>query len=275
MSVLTSRHYFSQTILITDDFGKHLLANTLKLPFDEIDLTLNDISNLDSNWWAAGKIVSYSLQDEPFIHIDSDVYFWDKLPERLIESRICAQSPEFFDKKDPSSYYKLIEFEKLISKGGGWLPEFWLDLTKKRQYFEASNCGIFGGNDIELIKGYAQIAKDIIFHKANHSIWSEWPELHLGNVLVEQFFLSLFLDYQNLNRRREITIEYIFGKDENPYAEHNNCPYYTHLISNSKSNSIVQRVIERYVLLNYPEYIPRTVQAAQEIENRVSAGQSH
>jgi hypothetical protein len=71
---LARRHY-SETVLVTDDRGKALLADALRLPFSAVDTSLNALAGRDPCWWALGKLYAYATQSRPFVHIDSDVYF--------------------------------------------------------------------------------------------------------------------------------------------------------------------------------------------------------
>jgi hypothetical protein len=265
ISVLTSSRFFNRTELYTDDFGKYILIDILKLPFDQVHICLNGINNLNKDWWAAGKILTYSLQNEPFIHLDSDVFLWEGLPERILSSKIFAQSPEFFNKLNSNSYYKLSELEELIKDKKGWLPKIWFNHTADKESFEASCCGIFGGNDLKLIEKYSKTALKIILHKKNQIIWEKWPNVAFGNVLIEQFFLAL-----TVSTVRRTKIEYLFDNLANPFSPLTDNKIYTHLISTSKNDSSVQKLIERFVFLNCLEYVPRTRHAVMVLENESS-----
>ncbi|MBR8534681.1 hypothetical protein KDU71_03850 [Carboxylicivirga sediminis] len=219
---------------------------------------MNEIDNMSVKWWAAGKLLAYSKQDEPFIHLDGDVFLWDYLPDRIMSSPVLAQSPEFFNKYDTSSYYRLLELEELIKFGNGWLPNYWNSYTSNIEVFEAACCGIFGGNDINSINNYSTTAIKIITE--NKNIWDNWNGNACGNVLVEQFFLILFLNVQG-NKN----IEYLFDKTKNPFSPNSSNTTYTHLIANSKNNIQVQRLVEKFILNHCIEFIPRTRKAIEAI----------
>ncbi len=270
ISVLSISRFYKSTELYTDELGKILLIDILKIPFKKIIIAFEEISNLNIEWWAIGKIKTYSLQKESFIHFDNDVFLWDALPERINKSVICAQSPEFFDENDADVYYRINELEQFIKNNNGWLPDFWYNYTKNKTTFEAACCGIFGGNNIKLIRDYSNKALDIVLCKENINIWNKWENLILGNVLIEQFFLILYLDYSNLKISKKHTIEYLFDKHTNPFDSNNKNKYYTHLISNSKNINAIKRILERFILINYPEYISRTFSAVQFIEKEIT-----
>lgn len=44
--------------------------------------------------WALSKIKTYSLQPDPFLHIDGDIYVLNRIPEVIAESQLVAQNRE-------------------------------------------------------------------------------------------------------------------------------------------------------------------------------------
>src|SRR5438105_88271 len=76
---LASRHY-PETWLYTDDAGARILIEELNLPFTHVSTVLNKIEDEDPEWWALGKIEAYRRHQDPFVHIDTDVFLWNRLP---------------------------------------------------------------------------------------------------------------------------------------------------------------------------------------------------
>jgi hypothetical protein len=76
LSFLTAQLHYPETALYTDDLGAELLVDRLGLPFNYVSTALNDLADVDEGWWAAGKLLAYSRQTAPFVHIDSDAYLW-------------------------------------------------------------------------------------------------------------------------------------------------------------------------------------------------------
>jgi Family of unknown function (DUF6734) len=70
-----ARHHYPRTALVTDDDAR-LLVDGLGLEFDSVSLALNELAGHDPSWWTAGKLVAISEQDEPFVHLDTDVFLW-------------------------------------------------------------------------------------------------------------------------------------------------------------------------------------------------------
>ena len=84
------------------DPAKTLLVDQLGLPFSEVSTELERLRDVDPGWWATlGKLVAYSIQDRPFVHLDSDVFLWKGLPHHLLNSPVFTQNPEGFHHHDP------------------------------------------------------------------------------------------------------------------------------------------------------------------------------
>ena len=82
------RKYYDDVILITDRAGYDVLINKLHLPYTDVIVCLDELlSKYNSNLWALAKIKAYSILDEPFIHVDGDVFVWDRFDSRV--SSLC------------------------------------------------------------------------------------------------------------------------------------------------------------------------------------------
>ena len=76
-----AKHWFKNLVLYTDNQGIEDLNRVLPL-FDDVKLDLQELhdNNVPSSLWAYPKILAYSKETEPFLHIDNDVFLWEKLP---------------------------------------------------------------------------------------------------------------------------------------------------------------------------------------------------
>ncbi|NME66798.1 DUF6734 family protein [Flammeovirga aprica] len=90
---------FSSTELVTDTLGKHLLIDILKLKYNKVSTDL-DIIPYDTKYWTFGKIVTFSKQNKPFIHIDYDAFLF-KENNFSFKEDICVQNIE----TDVDTYY--------------------------------------------------------------------------------------------------------------------------------------------------------------------------
>jgi len=250
LSFETARKHYPKTHLVTDTNGARILSELLGLEFDSISTHLDCLDCADPRWWALGKIYAYRMQEEPFVHIDSDVYMWEPLSPELETSSVIAQNPEYFTLG--KSWYHPEKFMK-ISRSKGWLPEEldWFIGSGKCQ--KAECCGIFGGCDLDFIRFYANRAINLVEHPVNSHVWSQ---IGGDNILVEQYYLSACLEYYRSirgNRFADIDIGYVFESSEEAFrpgvAE---SVGFTHLIGGAKRNSSLLERLSRRVERDYP-----------------------
>lgn len=147
LSCLKFRQNYGEVSLFTDDLGKELLIDKLQIPYSKVQLDLNSLQHYPSELWALGKILTYSLQQEPFIHADTDVFVWNKFPKQLLEADLLAQNFEFnFPKYAAVLETALTEFRNFSRDS---FPLY--DQTKDVFAF---NAGIIGGNNTSFFKEF-------------------------------------------------------------------------------------------------------------------------
>ena len=110
---------------------------------------------MDESFWAYGKIVTYSLQNEPFLHVDNDIFISDKFPEKIEKAELVGQNIEWITPKATDDYTVALDF---LRQNVSVCPKIILD-SKCRQ---SINMGLFGGNNIEFIQRYAHMAMDAV-----------------------------------------------------------------------------------------------------------------
>jgi hypothetical protein len=255
LSVGEASRHFSQTCLITDSEGARLLVDALELPFSHVDLLFDRLlaASCDHEWWVLGKLTAYAAQTEPFIHLDHDVFLWNRLPENLAGAAVLAQNPEIFFLED-QSLYRLEPFLSGIERFGGWLPKEWVWYAAERGT-HALCCGIFGGNHLDFIRHYATQAIEVIRHPANQPVW---PVLGVrDNILVEQYFLSACLEYHRQSKAspyKNVEPAFLFPSSKEAFdPECATRAGFTHLIGDAKKNRSIADRLERRVSCDYPE----------------------
>lgn len=264
LSVETARNHYPDTALYTDDEGAQLLIDGLGLQFQQVSTALNILAGHDPLLWALGKIYTYRLQTTPFVHLDNDVFLWKRLPARMETAPLLAQNPEHFIIGE--SHYKPQAF--VTASNGAetiGIPTEWKwYYAERKQSQRGEACGIFGGNHIEFINCYADLAIWMAEHPANTSIWSLLSgEAGTNNAcgLFEEYLLSACIEYhQNTatSPYRNIGIEYLFGSMAEAYnAEHAARAGYTHLIGDAKKNRLLCDRLEQRVLREHPEHYER------------------
>jgi hypothetical protein len=160
--------------LITDDDGARILVDGLGLPFTRVSTALNALAQYDPDWRTLGKVYAYYLQTEPFVHIDSDVFLWKRLPMRLERADVFAQNPNPLSASTP--YYQPERLEHAINHTtGGWLPDEWRWYRRSIKNQRAEACGIVGGTRTDFIHRYAEASLQLINDPHNQPALQSLP----------------------------------------------------------------------------------------------------
>jgi len=123
LSFERARQLYPDTVLITDDDGVRMLVDGLGLEFHTVSNELNVLNTQNPDWWVSGKLYAYRAQTQPFVHLDSDVFLWKALPERVTMAPVIAQNPEYFNFGDESALYRPEVYKATIESIQGWLPD--------------------------------------------------------------------------------------------------------------------------------------------------------
>ncbi|HEY1294534.1 MAG TPA: DUF6734 family protein [Chloroflexota bacterium] len=255
LSVETARPHFERTVLITDDEGARMLIDGVGLRFDQVWPLLNVLDDEDPLWWSLGKLFAYRAQTEPFVHIDSDCFLWKPLPARMLEADVLAQSPERFD-WGGGSYYHPEALPPVIAAERGWLPDA-LAWYLSIQGNAALNCGVFGGNNLEFIRGYADQAIHMVQHPANREVWRHFGDRISENLIAEQYLLAACIDDARA-RGVGLDVQYLFESTDRAFEPGLAARAgFTHLIGLAKADPDLARRLDRRIRHDYPEYYAR------------------
>jgi len=235
---LASAHYPDST-LVTDTPGRALLADALGLRFGSVSTALDDLAGADPALWALGKLVAYSVQDAPFVHLDTDVFLWRPLPAPVASAPVLAQHVDSFPVTDGCGPRVI---EDGFARAGLTLPTEWrwFRSLDGRRYREA-NLGIFGGTNVAFIRHYARLALDLALNPAHAGAWAAMPNRAWLNPTVEQFVLSACADYHRFapaSAYRGLYVRYLLpAGTEAYYPEPARRAGYTHLVGPAKQHA--------------------------------------
>jgi hypothetical protein len=262
LSLQTASRHYPDTVLITDRAGKKLLVDELGLPFAHVTTELERLKDVDPGWWALGKLVAYSLQDRPFVHLDSDVFLWKPLPRPLLDCPVFTQNPEGFHEHDP--HYRPQDIEWAFNQEALVLPREWQWARSNRSHFPAENCGLLGGSHVEFLRYYARAAVDMVLRPANAAAWSRLDDKRGYSVVLEQFFLSAcagFHGREPASPYYRVHIGHLFPTAMNAFDPNDAARIgYTHLIGGAKSHPAVGKRLEDRVRRHNPAYFRRCEQ---------------
>ena len=176
LSCLSLKDNYQNIVLYTDSHGYEIFAEQLKLPYTDIIIQYDNLTCPEPHW-AYPKLLTYSLQKEPFIHVDGDVYLPNKLDNTIEMSELIAQNKEI-----GSSYYKSM-MNHILQKDL-LMPSF-LKKELEKDSIMSYNAGIIGGNDLEFIAEYCRTAFNFI--ESNHLNDINSKDIHINNnILFEQ-----------------------------------------------------------------------------------------
>lgn len=260
-ALLTQKYYSGRTTLITDNFGKKLLIDTLKLPYDEVIVELDYLNKYPKQFWALGKIYSYSLINEPFIHLDYD-FLLSKPFDSLFEK---ADLVAYMDENDDSRQgpYKKCVNQYFIKYS---LPS---EVQKYITDYQniAFNAGIYGGNHIRIFKELWRISQEIIDTNLSEILTDaakDASSFSMTNVILEQYFFACMARDKNLNVACLHQNENLLEDDNNFWQIGNNLPkykaqyypeQYIHMVGHNKNHIDNAIAIEHILQETAPEYL--------------------
>lgn len=187
--------------LVTNSIGKKLFADRYPVPFDQVDVLLDDLDGrLNPDHWAYAKLRAYAAQDGPFIHIDCDVILWKPLPTELTSAPLFFQNKELL--VSHGGYVHLLE------NANGHLPT---GIGRNVEW--AYNCGIVGSNRPDLMRRWLALAEDFIFSPKNEPYWKRTTDKHSTNHLFEQYFISSLVASEDISPA-ELLPEFSYGMQQ-------------------------------------------------------------
>jgi hypothetical protein len=225
LSVLTALKNYGNITLITTEKGKKFLGD---LPYTNIELFEDEIPIDYNRIWGMSKLFAYKQickKNEPFLHIDYDVFLFKKLPSEIESGWVICQSIE--DENLVSDYYEIPKFEKNCKN------KHIYDLNIKY----ACNTGVFGGNHFKSIEFYLEQAFNLLFDEENKNYWLSntiYDNYWIYTSMIEQFWLAQCLNFLKIKPTLLI--------HEFPCYER--CEYlgYTHLMSFKKNDYIQDKI---------------------------------
>lgn len=242
-SMLWSTKWFEKVELNTDNYGynifKYFESNKIK-----IKNTLNNFEELDSYlFWAYPKLYSLTLQDEPFIHIDGDIFIFRKLKDELFQGDFGFQNLEttYYER----TYDRLINF---YDKNYDNKPLEWNNNLKS-----AVNCGLMYFKDPELAKiFYKNVYNYFINIDQNFTSKLKKELQEIINVtyvtyplLFEQYYLNCFID-----SLKDKKINYLLSTEQIKKEEKGEVTIqgYVHLIEDKNNPFYIDNISKRFEL---------------------------
>ena len=219
LSSSISAKHFDKIELYCDTEAAELIKEDGRVFPLDIIICLDDLQWVNGLLWAYSKVFVYSLQKEPFLHIDIDAILWDGLPEELTTQKFI------FQQKEPvngfywyNEIFKEAEILNVLPSKISYKPEY------------ALNTAVFACTDINylyIIKQYFSVVNSYISNVKDKL--SEFKCSHAQCILFEQLFLVNILETAGL----KFGVDYDTILHDDSSEKWNMCKY-THLIVGSK-----------------------------------------
>lgn len=243
LSCLKIREFYDDLYLYTDSQGEEILSSKLKLPYTKINNVYSDLRS--TPFWAVSKVLTYSKQVKPFVHIDGDVFIWERFSNEIETAEIVAQNREIGTK-----YYG--DMMKTLLCELNYLPDN-VRNEINRKSISSYNAGILGGHDILFLKSYTQKALELVernlFHLSNSASF---------NILFEQVLFYILVS----EAKKKVTCQLKESYKDNGYTINDFGDFtrtktdrtFLHLIGPHKNNKKVCDLMARTLLAEYPYY---------------------
>lgn len=245
LSCLQLRKYYDSVELVTDEIGKEILIDHLKLPYTNTVVALNDIDHYDSGLWALGKLYTYSLQKDHFLHVDGDIFIWNAFEKEIFEARLAVQNLESNQQDEYTEMWKRF----LV------MPDYF-DNIDKLENVPGVSAGIIGGRDIEFLQEYVREAFSFL-EKNMEVITGSLLDMHAGrvNIICEQVL------FYSLAKSRDRDITCLFSETDilnlgffHAAPQNKN---YVHCFGQYKMRRLSYSTLEWKLKSEYPEYYHR------------------
>jgi hypothetical protein len=247
-SHLLIKKYFKRVILYCDEFTKSYLEGICE--FDEYVILKfdNELVFNSSNFYAIPKLYTYTQQNEPYIHIDHDLFIYDPtILKPIISKEFIVGRFEF-----NMSFFNvnlLNIYETLYSNNLTYFKETNLidwRIIKDFYLDKIINSSIFGGNNYKDITLTYKLILDL-FEK-NHSILDKRP---FCSLFLEQF---LFFPVLNQVTDKKYLQENSFKSDFGVIDTHDYDKYIFHL-SDNRGDMKNRTLLNKMIYDEHPEMV--------------------
>jgi hypothetical protein len=192
--LLAKEHYDVVKLYTTNQISE--IVKKIGLPYDEI--ITEPFTDLKSNTFSVPKLITYSLQNEPFLHIDLDTLLYDKvdIPKNF---NIVYHSPSFYFKR-PTSHDEMRLLYDVYLKGFFEIENNLSDEFKKQIDFTSiPGMDIFGGTDYETISEASKLCLNIYKENREH-----FDSNYYYACVIEQLFIPAAIKLVRKGRFTEI-----------------------------------------------------------------------
>ena len=265
LSCLQLHKLYGKITLYANRQSARLLIDTLHLPYTEVNLAHDELTLLHPDLWALPKIYTYSLQEQPFLHVDGDVFLFSLFNSGFLKGELIAQNVEIATE----NHYMLTQKE--LMRFFFCFPPCIKKDFESRIPFQACNAGILGGNNISFFRDYAATAFEYVNKNADSL---KHINVHNFNVFFEQHL------FYALAKEKGIPVNVLIEGivEDNGYknmGDFHDVPFsrsYLHLLGHFKRDELTCIQMAATLRELYPDYYERIVGLFREKRLRLSPG---
>jgi hypothetical protein len=240
LSAMQLQKYYDTLELYTTERGYYVLVECLKLPYDKVHM-ISHADTIPPSAWALAKIMTYGLQDKPFLHVDGDVFTFAAFPPHLLSAPLITQSKEI-------DFFHYRETLDKVRSSFKYLPPLFLEHDQAQAV--TFNAGIFGGSDIDFIKKYASAATSFVLANQEHFQNNDNPTAYC--MLFEQWLYSCLVN--QCGKAVDTLLQEPVSDPGYPGLADFYAPqqHYVHLMGMSKKNRFVLKQLMSKLRQSYP-----------------------
>ncbi|RAJ08324.1 hypothetical protein LX64_00972 [Chitinophaga skermanii] len=276
LSCLQLRKYYNEVELYTDTLGKQLLVDTFGLPYTKVHVVLDDFPYPDY-LWAAPKLKTYGLQEQPFLHVDGDVFIFHPFNTLRTQQNVVYQNREV--EQFAGAFYTDI-VNDINQKTAKPLPQ-WLN-TMEKNAIVALNAGVYGGLDVPFFQEHAAMAFN--FFDDHATLIANMKHPSNANHIAEQALAAWLLQHHDVKVHAPLFTDNLFltpdtmhlvnniVTDDVPEREIGDEPVpfgyqalnhfgisplgrkYVHLMGHNKKSKLVCALLARRLRKDFPSY---------------------
>ena len=184
LSCMSLRQHYNEVVLYTDTKSASLLIDKLGFPYTDVIIQFDNLTCPTSHW-AYPKILTYSLQADPFLHVDGDVYLPKPLNIKIQRAELVAQNQE----TGTDYYRKMVEY---FLHCNFILPD-WFRKSLEKVSVLSYNAGVLGGNDLDFIQQYCEKVFRILYDNRLLSLDNKHAQVS-NNIIFEQILFATLVE---------------------------------------------------------------------------------
>jgi hypothetical protein len=171
------------------------------------------------------------------------------------------------------------DVERVFLQQGLTLPAEWeWSRSRSVQSYREANCGVMGGNRIDFIRYYAELAIDLVLNPAHAAAWQTFPDRAGYNMVVEQFLLDACFEFHRFHPQspfRGIHMRYLFPTHTEAYDRYAAARAgFTHLLGDAKRDPYIARRLEERTQQEDPHFYRHCLHLSRRELNFISAWRS-